>query len=70
MKIELTETINIVPWSEGVNNAPAELVTKAKQMVEEGRPAVFGRVEGNEGTWVVVGSSTTNHLYVTYRANS
>ena len=70
MKIELTETINTVPWSEGVSNAPAELVLKAKQMAEEGQPATFGKVEGNETTWVVVGANSRNQLCAVHRASS
>ena len=67
MKVELTETVLTVPWSEGVQNAPAELVVKAKALAEEGRPATFGKIEGTE-MWVVVGSNLNNKLFVQFRS--
>jgi hypothetical protein len=69
MKIELTEIVNTVPWSEGVSNAPSDVAVKAKQLAEEGKPAIFGKIEGTDA-WVVVGANLGNALQVVYRANS
>ena len=66
MQLKITETINTVGWSEGVNNAPADLVTKAKAMAEEGKPATFGKIEGTDN-WVVISANDKNELSVVLR---
>jgi hypothetical protein len=67
MRFDITETINTVGWPEGISNAPADLVTKAKAMAEEGRPTAFGKIEGTE-TWVILSVSDKGSLYITARA--
>lgn len=67
MRFEITETINTVGWPEGLGNAPADLVTKAKSMTEEGRPTSFGKIEGTE-TWVVLSVGDKGSLYIAARA--
>jgi|WetSurMetagenome_2_1015567.scaffolds.fasta_scaffold301224_2 hypothetical protein len=67
MKFNIIETINTVSWSEGTQNAPAELVTKAKAMADEGKPATFGKIEATQG-WVVLSvDETNNQIYVALR---
>ena len=69
MKYQIIEIIETVPWSAGSSNAPADLVAKAKQLAEEGKPATFGKVDGKE-EWVVLGTNKDNALYVAYRSAS
>jgi hypothetical protein len=71
MTFNITETIETVAWSEGTNNAPADLVTKAREMVELGEPTTFGKLASNPNAWVVLGvNKANNQLYVAHRANS
>ena len=43
MKYTITEVVDTVAWSEGVANAPGELVKAAKEMAERGEIATFAR---------------------------
>jgi hypothetical protein len=66
MTYKITETITTLPWLEGLNNAPAELVTRAKIMAEQGTPVNFGKNETNN--WVILSISEANNLaYVVAR---
>jgi hypothetical protein len=68
MKYQINEVIETTPWQEGMQNAPAELATKAKNMIDMGMPAVFGTIAGTQN-WVVLGiSEQNNQLYVAHRA--
>jgi hypothetical protein len=60
-----------VSWSEGITNAPAELVTKAKQMADTGVPAVFGKTDtkGPDFTWVIVTFDADKCCYKLIRVN-
>jgi len=70
MTYKITETINTVGWQEGIDQAPPNLVTKAKQMAAEGLPATFGKVADSPNNWVVLGVNITNQLYIAARADS
>lgn len=65
MIYKITELVDTVSWANGLDNAPAELVAKAKQMADSGAPATFGR--SNEH-WVLLSvDSTNNQLYIAAR---
>ena len=68
MTYKITETVETIPWPEGLNNAPAEIAVKAKQLTEAGTPAIFGKVQGS-GNWVILCvSEQDNKLFVAYRS--
>jgi hypothetical protein len=70
MQYKITEIVETVAWSAGVNEAPPELVTKAKALAETGSPATFGTIGSDENKkWVVLGiSPTTLELSVVLRS--
>lgn len=72
MQYSLTEIVNTVPWNEGITNAPADLVTKAKQMAERGEPVILGKITTDaDQPWVILGiEPTVQKLYIVARAHS
>jgi hypothetical protein len=51
-----------------VTNAPAELVTKAKSMIDDEMPVVFGMIlNTDKPKWVLLSVNKDNQLYVAAR---
>ena len=67
MTYNITETVDTVAWKDGEANAPADLVTAARKLSEEGKPATFGKSKGTGG-WVVLSVNDRNELYIAIRS--
>ena len=68
MKYSITENYITVPWSDGITNAPPNLITAAKLMAEQALPATFAKLEGNPSAWVILSTNeTSNQLFVAHR---
>lgn len=44
MHITLNQVVNTVAWQEGEQNAPAAIVTSAKELSNKGYPTAFARL--------------------------
>ena len=69
MRYNITETVDTVPWSEGVDKAPAELVKFSKDMAERGEPATFAKARINdlEFVWVILTVNAHGTLVIAKR---
>ena len=67
MTYNITEVVDTVSWKEGEANAPAELVTEARKLSDEGKPATFGKSKGTGG-WIVLSVNERNELYIALRS--
>ena len=68
----IKETVNAVPWSEGVSNAPAELVKAAKELAESGMAAIFGKIQSdteNSYVWCIVTAGSTGVVRIAKRGS-
>ena len=68
----IKETVNTVPWSEGVTNAPADLVKAAKELAESGLAAVFGKIDSDSErayVWCLLSIGPTGTVRIAKRSN-
>jgi hypothetical protein len=69
MQYKITEIVETVGWSTGVNDAPPSFVTKAKELADKGDPVWFGTVGvGDDRRWILLGiNPVTQDLMIVYR---